>query len=528
MKTMTRLRATFLTAGLALAALATAQDPFVAGVRWRYDADSAAPWQPTSVGWGVRENMVVLGSEGGTPALSVLDRAGSGVQAPRFQDSTFPAGATHVATVATSGGAIFTAVQLPSPSVYQRETRLARHDVVDATGGGAFAPTWVHDSGLKVNGPARLAASADGGRVVLAVFDNLSASVQVDFLDGASGALVQRVTVPAAALNAVDVSDGGQVVALAAGLDLYIFDGMGNTLHHSSLPAATRALALAGDGSALAVGGIGVLSLLTPDTLGNWSITFSAKSAAIHVVTAVDLSRDGSILALGWWNFMTGRDVQLDIWDLAAGTRVNSLALIGPSNGPQNLTEVVEVTPDGKHVAFGMWGNGVMPEVLVMRPGEDLPLYGVDTPGSVRDLDLLDHGNRVLVAYKATHNNVASDLGGVLLFEDGTQTISQLDAATTGSNLDVATHLQGAGVAFLLVGDRAAPTSFPGVTGKLWLDRGNLQVLIRPTHAGRGDFSLPLPLDASLVGTQLSMQPAWRAFGGTILGPELIDPLVVE
>lgn len=517
-----------LSSSLLLCTLATAQDPFTEGIRWDYSATQQDPWLPETVSFGARENMVLLGTEGQTPSLAVLDRAAYGDHGPRFTDSTFLAGATHVTTVSGWNEDLFSAIQVPSPTKYDRATFVARHDVIGASQGAPFAPSWTHDAGLVANGPARLAASLDGERVVLAVWDNHSARVQVDFLEGESGALVNRVLVPGAALNQVEISEDGDVIAVAAGLDLYLFDGAGALLHHEALQASTRALSLSGDGTTLAVGGVSQLAVFTPDAAGGWINTFNALAPGDEVAAAADLSRDGGVLGLAWWNYANGVDVHFEIWDLKRVAKVTDLPISGSQGGPQNLPEVVEVTPSGQHVAFGTWGNGSLPEVIVLRPGEDLPLYGVDLPGSVRDLDLSDSGNRILVAYKSTHSNLPSQEGGVLLYENGAQTITQLNPASTGTTLEVATNLKGAGVSFLLIGERAPETSFPGVTGRLYLDRFSMQVLIQPSQAGRGDFLIQLPDDPSLIGTQFSMQAAWRAYGGTVLGPELIDPLVVE
>lgn len=518
-----------LTAGLALAALAPAQDPFRAGVRWRLDASGQDPWLPESVSFIGRDNLIQFGAKGLSPRLGILDRAAFGEVSPRHVDAAHPESATHVATAGGWGTDVFSAIQYPSPSKYDRGTFVARHDVVATAEGAPFAPIWVHDAGLITNGPARLASSRDGERVVLAVWDNEAAQVQLDFLDGETGALVQRVLLAGAALNELEVSDDGGTVVVAAGLDLYVLDGQGAQLHHEPLNSATRSLSLSGDGSALAVGGIGQLALLTPGEDGTWSNTFNALAGTSWIAAAVDLSHDGDVLAFAWWNYANGRDVRLDVWDLVRVQQKTSLPINGTPGGPQNLPEVVEVTPDGKHVALGTWGNGTWPEAIVLRPGDDLPLYGVDLPGSVRDLDLSDSGTRIAVAYKSTHNNVASDKGGVLLAETGFQSICQFGPASVGSDLVIGTRLKDAGVSFLLIGERAPALSFPGTSGDLLLDRKTLTILIQAAdRAGRTDFALALPEDPSLIGTQLSMQAAWRLGSGTVFDAEVIDPLILD
>jgi hypothetical protein len=513
---------------LALGGSAAAQDPFVAGERWTFKAQSNTPWIPEDVSFAARENLALVGAGGANPSLSVLDRAAFGAQTPRFADGAFGAGASHITTVSGWGGGLFTAVQLPSPTQFLRKTLVARHDPVAAAQGAPFVPVWTHDAGFLANGPAHLAADLAGDRVVLAVWDNANSRVQVDWLNGLTGVLDKRVYVAGAALNGLEVSEDGGVVALTAGLDLYLFDGDGLQLQHEPLFAATKALTLSGDGSTFAIGGIGQLALFTRDNLGVWQNTFTTIAPSNEIAARADLSRDGNTLGLAWWNYANGVDVRFEIWDVATPTKILVLPISGKPGGPQNLPEVVEVTPDGKRVAFGTWGNGTWPEVVVFQTGIDLPLFGIDTPGSVRDLDISDRGHRVLVAYKDTHNNVFSNTGGVLLYEDGMQTISQLAPAVTGSVLPISTNLAGAGVGFLLIGERAPSTQVLGVDGLLLLDRSSLQIMVRPAVGGRSDFLMPVPADAALIGTQYSMQPAWRAFGGTILAPELVDPLIVE
>ncbi len=530
---MTRIahRSLFAATGLLLLAGTTsAQDPFAEGVRWTHGAGSGQPWIPSSVAFAARENLVWLGAPGGAGAVKLLDRAAYGAHSPRFEDSGVASGASHLKVAAgRRSDALFTLAQYPSPSATQRATRLTRHDPLAAAQGAGFAPVWTHDAGFLTNGPARMATDEVGELVVVAVWDNANSTVQIDWIDGTSGALASRALVPGAALNAVEMSGDGSTVAVSAGLDLYLFDGAGNQLQHLGLGSATVAVSLSGDGSSLALGGIGQLALLTRDQ-GVWSNTFNVLTAKNQIAARADLSSDGAILGIGWWNFATAVDARFEVWDLTTFTKENTLAIAGNQSGRQNMPEVVEVSADGRRVAFGSWGNGgAFPEVVVLAVGQAQPVFSVDTPGSVRDLDLDETGTRLLVAYKDTHNNVFSQTGGVLLYESGEQSISQLAPAATGDLLPVATRLPGASISFLLIGERAAPVTFPGVTGTLLLDRTKLQVhFATPQAGGRADFDVPIPSDPALIGVQLSMQPAWRTPRGTVIRPHVIDPLIIQ
>src|SRR6185436_19653773 len=109
---------------------------------------------------------------------------------------------------------------------------------------------------------ARIGCDRSGGLVALAVFDSAAAEVQVELLDGASGALVAQRRLAAATLNEFACSADGTRFSLAAGLDLWILDAQLATRHHEALATSTPALALSGDGALCAFGGSGELRLL--------------------------------------------------------------------------------------------------------------------------------------------------------------------------------------------------------------------------------------------------------------------------
>lgn len=519
---------TALPAPLADPPRAPVQGPFAEGTRWQHAPDPAAPWIPSSVALAGRGSLVWTSGLGPGGGLAVFDRAAFGSNPPLFEDRS-TVGATHlVAAAGRRTDALFAAAQYPNPTVLQRRTVVTRHDPQAAVQGAGFDPLWSHDAGLTTNGPARLAVDGSGERVVLAVWDQGAGAVQVDWLDGTSGALDGRAVVPGAALNGIDLSADGSRTVVSAGLDLYVFDGGGALVHHQGLAAASHCTALSGDGRTLAVGGVGQVAVLS-EKRGAWVLDFTVTAPPQEIAVSADLSLDGGVLGIGWWNAVTSVDARLEVWDTEIALARNERVLAGHPAGHQNLPQVVRVTDDGSRVAFGLWGDGVStPEAVLLETDRREPLVEVDLSGSVLDLDLDEAGTALVIAHKNVHQNQFGSLGRVLLYESGLRTIVQLGPAAVGQGLRVATRLEGALVAFLLAGERVAPVPVGGVQGLLHLDRGTLTAQVAPTLAGRADFALILPDDPALVGTHLALQPAFRAPAGTLLPQHVLEPLVLD
>lgn len=521
---MTRFAALFAVAALA-AAPATAQDPFSQGLVWAHAADPAAPWIPRGVAFAGAENFVWAAGRGTGGRLLCLDEPGAGAVAPRALDTVVPAGATTLGCAAgRRGDALFTVAQHPDPTDYERRTRVHRHDPL---AGGAFAPVWTHDAGFTTNGPARIAADESGARVVLAVWNDAQQTVQVDWLDGTTGALIARRYVGGWSLQSLAISDDGERVAFTSGLELRVLGPSGPALLHVTLDAATPALGFAGDGRSLAAGGVGAARVWREDAAGAWSELASFAAPATEVATRLDFSRDGAELAIGWWNHVAGNALRLEVRDVDTRALLNDHAVSG--GALQNLPEVVRLTPDGRRVALGTWGDGgEAPEVLVFAVGSPRPLLELDAPGSVVDLGLTDDGTRVAVAHKNGHHNLPGATGGVLLAQTGDRTIDQLDPAVLGRELRVHTRLAGASGAFLLIGDRVDPVPVTGVQGWLELDRATLRVRVGALHGGTAKFSLGLPDDPVWAGVHVGLQPAFRVRGGTLLAPHVLEPLLLQ
>lgn len=513
---------------LLLALPAAAQDPFLPGLRWTREADAGDPWIPRALALGAHANEVWLAAPSGNRHLELVPVAGSGTQPALQRDDSVANTLGALAVCAGSeASAFFALTQLPAPDSAHRSTLCARRDPALQSGNGASA--WSHDAGFVTNGPARIACDAAGERVALAVWDSALLEVQLDLLEGSSGALLVRRRFPALALDELALSADGSRLALAAGLDFYLLDAQLVTRHHEALATSTHALALDGDGGLCALGGSGELRLFEAAAGGGYALRWSHPAATGELAARAGLSRDGRSLALGWWNAQNGTAVRLQLLDTSAGTTLWEKYQPGTPGGLQNLPEALALSEDGERAAFGLWGDGSgAPELLlVARTGG--VLLSANLPGSAQGLALDARGERLAVGYKLVHANVFGSLGGVRLYDTGERELAQLAQARVGSPLPLAAHRPGAGALFLLEGQPSSvPLVFPRALGELLLVRQGLRVRLAKAAAdGRADFTLPVPANPLLIGSERHFQAAWRAGGLLHLGRTRVDALVL-
>lgn len=522
-------RITFALLGLAglIQIPAAAQDPFSPGQIWRITAGPSDPWIPSRVSFAGRESLIWASSGGAGGRLLCMDEAGSGVVEPRALDGLTAAGAWEVSSVSgRRGDALFSLVQQPDPDPTQRRTQVHRHDAVAASDGEDFAPVWTHDLGFRSNAPALLTCDLEGDRVVVAAWDGDQARVQVDWLDGSSGALLARRFAAGWSVQGLDCSDDGETVVLTSGLELHVLEPGGKTPLHVVLDGATPAVSISGDGATIAAGQIGAVRSWTETASGQWTENASIQAQSSEVAARLDLSRDASRLAIGWWDYVGQNTLRLEVYDLELG--VSRIQFSAGGGGLQDFPEVVRLTPDGRRSLLGSWGDGASsPEVWLFDDASSTPILELSLGGSVQDARLTEDGTRVLVAHKLGHQNVAGSMGAIVLAQSGDRTIDLGGSAIAGRDLCVCTRYEGAQAAFLLVGERVDPVSIPGVVGWLALDRATLQATVKPAVGGRAQFELPVPSEAAWVGTHLALQPAFRAGGSTVLGPEVLEPLVL-
>jgi hypothetical protein len=514
---------------LCLTLPALGQDPFQPGLRWTRSASAGDAWIPRALALGADENEVWVAAPSGNRHLELLSLAGSGTQTALQRDDSCASSVGAFGVCAGSlTSAFFSLGQFPGPDALHRSTLCARRDPSAQQGNGA--EVWTHDAGFLTNGAARIACDRSGRRVALAVWDSGTHEVQLDLLEGASGALLQRLRLPALALNELALGADGTRLALAAGLDLWILDAQLATRQHETLATSTNALALSGDGALCALGGSGELRLFEALPSGAYSLRWSMSAAPGELAARAALSRDGRSLAVGWWNAQNGTAVRLQLLDTAAAAVLWEKYQPGSAGGLQNLPEAVAASDDGERAAFGLWGDGTNePELLLVARTAGAVVLSADLPGSVQGLALDAHGQRLAVAHKDVHANQFGTSGSVRLYDTGERDLVLRARARIGGTLELSGLRSGGGLVFFLEGPRgSAAQFFPGAQGGLWLRRSALSVSPRVAgRDGRADLSLPIPADPLLIGTERHFQAAWRAAGVLHFGSTVLDALLL-
>jgi len=515
---------------LALAALlapsAPAQDPFAPSLRWTRAATNLDAWLPRSLAFGAGGELVWCSATGSRPHVELLAAHAGGLIEPLARDDQ-PASALSVLSVSAGSerDALFTVAQYPAPDAQHRRTRVTRHGC--ASGPGTFAPQWSVDLGRPANGPARMACDELGTRVFVAAWNDVLQSVELDVLDGASGAVLATQHLAALGLSELAVSQDGSCVALTAGLELYVCDAGARLVHHEPLTQATRALALSRDGGRLAVGAGDALRILVPGVAGH-VLERTIQGAAGELAVRVDLAPDGDLAAIGWWESLAGEALRLEAFDLAQGLSLWSAAQPAGPGGLQNLPEVVEVSADGRRIALGAWGNGVAPELTLYERGGPTPVFSADLPGSVSALALDGAGRRLAVGHKNTHANQFATTGQFRLYDTGESDLTLLATPRVGGTLELAARRAGASEVLFLFGRRSyTPLGVGGTAGTLWLRRPTIQtVAVAADASGAAELSRAIPNLPHLIGARWHVQAAFRIGGVVHFSETVLDPLL--
>jgi len=520
--------------GLALVALqahAVAQlsDPFAPQTRWRAAPAPTAPWMPASVDFAAGGELVFAAGAQGSPAWMLYSSPQPADSSGKVQPlCSAPATAGTLSNMSVRCGAhagqLFALSQVPDPDNSHRRTEVARFDALATNG---FAPLWIHDLSLGGNGSAKLAAAADGSRVVALVNDAQTQSLRLEWLDSASGSVLRRIDWNGGTLRQMAAASDVESVAIVAGLELWVFDSSGALRHHENLSASTQALALSGDGQSLLVGAPGLLRVLHCQS-GAFIERSREIAPAFELPVRCAMSGDGLTWAAAWWNAANGRELRLELRAAANDALRWQESQSAPSSAPQNYPEVVCLSSDGRRAAFGLWGSSdAQPEVLLVDRDLGQSVARIDLPGSVLSLALDPTATRLAIGMKHSHANQFATSGEVRLFDTGERDLQLASQAVLGGTLSVCARRATARSVWFLYGPRSStPHLLPSVQGLLWLARSSMAVVrVSADGAGTASASLPVPWSAPSAGVPFSVQALFQVRAGSSLSAAVLDPV---
>jgi len=351
--------------------------------------------------------------------------------------------------------------------------------------------------------------SASGQRVVGAVFDSASFTTQVAVFDtdtGSPSAVHDVWTLGPS--RAIELSGDGSTLALQSDNKLMVVDLDSGQVLHQSYPGMSSfygALSISDDGDRVAARGANKVLVL--DRQGSsYGTALQVTLGANEICDGLALSGDGSRLAYGFndatqptqgrilWMDVDSQQVLLDYTQSGSGSETN-------------IVDHLDLSSDGSRLAVGLWGDGSAgsPEVLVFEEGTGSPVRWFDAPGTVLAMDLSPDGRSLAVGARQGHASVFGGGGGYFLLDTCDTDFDLHGAPQIGATVTFSQQHEAEAYGVVLSAPQLAsePLVFPGV-GSLLLDAGSLSVLpsIVPTD-GEGVAYVPhqIPNQASLVGT---------------------------
>ncbi|MCA9000775.1 MAG: hypothetical protein KDB61_02545 [Planctomycetes bacterium] len=521
---------------MVLGASAQAQtiDPFAAGARWTRGAGGPAAWMAEEVHFAGRDQFLWGQAGGVAPHMALMRSDSAGPLVDRREGPLTGAALVRRSAAGNRPDRVYSLLQTDPTASGLRDTDVYGFAPFDSSRNQDMAPVWSHPMGTAFSGEPFPKCNASGDRVVAAVWLSGQNAVQVDVLDGTSGALLSRGVWPGLALNALEVSKDGERIAIAAGLDLYVLDGQNQLLHHSMQMTTIPDLALSANGDRLVAGGMGGARLFEADASGYMEIDWIpahvlGSRAQQSVSSRVDLSDDGGTLAVAQWSYTGGQETAFELWNLNTGVRTFRQVQAAGAGGLQNLPTGAHITADGRRAAFASWGNGVDPEVQLVDRDSAAVVAEFDLVGSAFDIDLDESGTRIAVAHKMTHAQMFHAQGAFALLDSGERELQALSAARPGHALHMAAGRSDAGIVLWLVGTPGPEVLVAGVSGTLLLDRS--RVAVRASLAdpnGAAQMTLNVPSNWSAHELPFAVQAAFRTQTGTVLTAELLEPISLE
>jgi hypothetical protein len=192
----------------------------------------------------------------------------------------------------------------------------------------------------------------------------------------------------ATSIVAVELTPDGSYAALAAWPTVLVYDCNAGALRWSgSIGSGNDALAISADGDYLAWGwstfylrqwnGSSYASMWTTSRGSGWYVGQCA------------FSNDGSLFALSWDNgSTTPNKTYLDLYQFPSLVQQWEYDYGSGAGTSTDIPSRMLFSNDNDHLAVASWG-GTFPEVHVFHASESTPVFTLDTPGSMFDVDIL-------------------------------------------------------------------------------------------------------------------------------------------
>lgn len=472
-------------------------------------------WAYPDAGEGWVGRAVAIGA-GGTQVFTEFDTAADRASLISGFDAVpvVPVWANPVVTTSTNvrvhgadaTGSFVSCRQIPI------STNGPRNIVVSAYESSSPTPRFTWTFPTPTSGSSRAMISADGSRIVAAMLIPATGQLHVAVFDNGSSVPTSYFTHSVGVqLQAITLSEDGHVLYAATTSGGFLFDVDARALiQQFVLLQSFAAQDISGNGGILAIGYFNGVDVWERQPAGNYLRTWQGVWPGSIVCQQLDVSEDGTTLALGFGYYDQNLRVRIEAIDLRTKLRTMFEEVQGTGTY-QNIVSKVSCSADGKRFAVGLWGDqgNLVPELRIYRRHLATPIVTHNYAGSIYDLAMSRDGERVVVGTKAVHANVLAGGGSVDLYSSNDEDFTAVGTPSIGRKVDF--DLWGApnSPARLLLAPNPAqtPNSF-GLVGVLFLNRTQLTILPMPftdaTGHSQGEFQLPP--DPAFVGTTMWFQ----------------------
>ncbi len=305
---------------------------------------------------------------------------------------------------------------------------------------GSSVPLWTHEvhpcrslvyGGWASRKPIRV--SDDGSSIAVGVTMHTSEGSMGRLYAFEAGNPVPVVhhDLTSGSITAVEMTPGGEFIALASWPTVYVYDRYGASMRWSgAIGAGNDALAISDDGRYLAWGWS--TFYLRQWTGSSYTHLWSTNQGSGYYVGQCGFSPDGGSLAIAWDNGSSSpQEVWVELHDVPSLDLVWTYDYVARGHGlrtlpghrlvrdPTDMTTGLVFSPDSERIAISSWG-GTFPEVHVFDRAESRPIFTLDTPGSMYDVEIVTtpHGDAYVVACgKAVHAGISGRGGDLYAVE---------------------------------------------------------------------------------------------------------------
>lgn len=291
---------------------------------------------------------------------------------------------TEVYAAASRDGSVLAAVDYNSVTL---------EVTVRAWDPGSSVPLWSSTISPASRGSYRtVAVSADGSTIAVLVSMQVgSPAARLYLYDPVDGSDLGVYDGPAGFARNLSITDDGRFIAFIGLSTAYVVDRDAGAIRWSgSMGATNDPIAISADGSYLAYGWS---SLTVRQWDGTAYATLWSIGGAGYYVKTVAFSGDGDTFAAGWYK-STYTQNRIQLFDMPSNTPLWTFLTAEATGEHQEIPSDLALTRDGSHLLVGSWGDqfNLNPEVHLFAREEAVPIFTIDTPGSVFDVDLAPDG----------------------------------------------------------------------------------------------------------------------------------------